>query len=680
MTRINRIKDDAWVQSAFMIPRHAGNVRDARLRVFSNTAFKFTDTTLGGNFALNPPPQFTRTADLKLVGRFARPRNDEKSVSSRSLTSAGMGRKYGEMIDDNSQLVHFRFGVPQFNSITSFFTGFFDGKAAYLSKTGRAPGFFYKLGRATGFVVTIPLIPIMLLGEAYAFLTRQPSSKFYYIKPTMPLYWQSVNTIVNSIAVNMGIIKRVWADDSNEEVKDKLNEKVDTYNDGDFAPSKDLRHTKSDIALYHKYFPDIFRENGGIDVYAVANRAQRVANVARQRALEAASDLSGDYNSLRTKLSEYIGRDVTADGKEVKIGQDFKDPGTGFKETGLTGLDAYIAAWNETDAAKPNYAAADDKGNTNQVDEVEKAGSWFSNFVKFAKAELQDGGQFVTLRVNHTGAVSESFGNSTQESNLKQSINGTSADMRSKTFDVSGGNLGDGVILGAIEGIGSAVKDFSFGVLDQLNISGLRSLAGAAFVDIPEMWADSFASLPSKSYTIELRSWSGDPISRLMSLYVPLACIIAGVLPKSVGKHAYDSPFILEMYDKGRTQSRLGIITDVSISRGEGNLGWNKDNHALGINVTMTIKDLSSVIHMPLNASTGLFDHDSNFGDYMAVLGSVAMMDQIEPLAKMHLNLTRKMVEFQSWTSPSRWASMFNNTMPGQIMSGIARSTDRRLI
>lgn len=186
------LEDSKWVQSSFMIPSHAADLVAAQRARLSSAYSKFTDTTLGGNFAINPPPQFTRSADLKVRNPNAR--------------SRGMGRKYSEMIDDNSQVVHMRFGIPQFNSLMTFFTGFYDTSASLLSRTGRSPGFFYSLGRVSGFVVTLPLLPLIMAGRIYRYLARKPSSKFYYLKPAMPLYWNAVNSISNGIAVNMGII------------------------------------------------------------------------------------------------------------------------------------------------------------------------------------------------------------------------------------------------------------------------------------------------------------------------------------------------------------------------------------------------------------------------------------------------------------------------------------------
>lgn len=640
----NNQSDVDWIKTSFMLPKVAGNILADRQRLQGNAALKFTDTTLGGNFAINPPPQFTEFADLRVKGRYS--------------ASKGMGRKYSEMIDDNSQLIHMRFGVPEYNSLTTFFTGFYDNAAGTLSRTGRAPGFFYRLGQAAGFVVTLPLAPLILAGNIYRFLANKPASKFYYMKPTMPVYWNAVNTIANGIAVNMGMVPRVFTTDDNASVSGKKTmDTVESYNDSQYFQDQP-NYGKEDVELYHRILPDLFYEGGGIDVYAVANRAQRLADASHRRAIDLAAGASTP-EQLKTNMQTYIDEEVRDDKQSMQA-----------LGGGKAGLAAYLHAWENVPAAS-QPVQTDDKSTGA---EVSGDRGWFSQAESFFEAEVRDGSQFVTFRVNHTGTASESFSNSFGESELARSINGVSSDARSKMFNFAGGNITNIPIVGEVFG---AVGEFAKGALDQIGMSGLVAMGGRAFVDIPEKWESATANLPTASYELELRSPYGNKMSRFMNLWIPVSMLLAGALPKSTGKHSYDSPFLCQLFDKGRAQIRLGMIDSISITRGVGNLGWTKNHEALGINVSFSVKDLSTVLHMPINASPGLFDEDNAYTDYLAVLGSLSMADQIYVSRRLQLNLTRQMVDFKKWSSPAKWGNWAGGTLVGQAISAFARVTDR---
>jgi hypothetical protein len=126
------IRDSDWVRQSFLVENSALEAVDLQNRIFTSASLKFTDTTPGGNFAINPVPQFTRTADIKVQGRFS--------------AGKGMGRYYSEAIDDNAQIIHMRFGVPQFNSLSTYFSDFYNSSAGQLARTGRATNAFYPLG------------------------------------------------------------------------------------------------------------------------------------------------------------------------------------------------------------------------------------------------------------------------------------------------------------------------------------------------------------------------------------------------------------------------------------------------------------------------------------------------------------------------------------------------------
>ena len=703
MSALYLIKDADWVRQAFLVNANDLASVDIQNRTFSSASLKYVDTTPGGNLAINPPPQFTRTADIMAPGMYF-----GSTVAGRP-SGFGMGRYYSEAIDDNAQRIYMRFGVPRFNSLTTFFTGFYDASAGEIARTGRAGGLFFSIGMAAGFIVSIiswKIVALHLLGVALRFSTGSPSSKFYYLKPTMPVYWAAVTTMVNQLAVNRGIVPRVGGRD-----QQLMNNKYATF-------------SNADLMKLHNLLPDIFRENGGIDVYAMANRAQRLARI-RYKQLESKLNVDTNYN-LYKAVQESM-NDPIADNRPDYVAYMkswFAKPGAmpstvpGNPSTGSqpTANSSTASAAQAEAAASGNASAPPISGDGNEPIQDDIT----SGFMDFFNAELDDGSAFATFRVNSTGSISESFSNSVTESELAQKINSMSSSGRSTNFSFAGGNLVGGVVGKAMGAIATAAMDLVKGVGDGLGISGLAALSGAAFVDIPKHWESSSASLPRASYTINLVSPYGNPISQLLNIDIPLAMLLAAALPIATGKQSYTSPFILELYDQGRCQTRLGMIDSLSITRGTTNLGFNNDYHAMSIDVTFSIVDMSSVLTMPINQGfslismaagagvdsvfntlggepgtmgqaianslkaalpgSGMFDDDTVFTDYMNVLAGMSLQDQIYPWRKFKLNETKSMLAWETWTSASRWAGMAGDILPSRLYSAIYKGRGSGLI
>jgi hypothetical protein len=653
----NQVKDADWVRNSFLLPKHAASMRDHANKIHSSAHTKFTDTTLGGNFCINNPAQFAASADLR-------------SGNPLALDSNHMGRIYSEKIDSNSQIIYMRCGVPAFTGLLPFYSGFYDYESATISRTGRSPGFLFTIGKVAGFVVSLPLQPLILAGKMIRFLTGSQTSQFYYMKPTMYSFWTAATTTLNGILVADGIFPKILATKANSPDTLKASSELKSKGEDSRFLSGDIVNAKEDeiagqgdFAIYNQLLGDIFRADGGVDLYAVANKAHRTAAKARRDMIKIMEDASSSsLDDIRAEAASFI-----------RTSGAYGDPGHQQEMKGgngtQAGLSAYVAAWQNLPIGAPK------EGSTgNESLDFKDEETWTESMLNFFEAELEDGGQFVGFKVNETGSVSESFSNSVGAPDLKGKINGISSSARSKSFDFAAGATGSGFI----DGIFSAAKDLVMGVATSLNVDGLAAAFGSAYVDIADRWEDSSANLPTMSYTIELRSPYHNPISRLMNLWVPLSLILTAALPKAAGKAAYDSPFLVELYDKGKAQTRLGIIDSIQIERGVGNLGWTKDKKPLGINITFTVKDLSTVMFMPINGSPGLFDEQSKYSDYMAVLGGMGLSDQIYPMNRVKLNLTRKVAEWKSWTSPAKWGSMLANTsVPGRLMSAFARTTDR---
>ena len=224
-----------------------------------------------------------------------------------------------------------------------------------------------------------------------------------------------------------------------------------------------------------------------------------------------------------------------------------------------------------------------------------------------------------------------------------------------------------------------------------VGIDGIAALAGNAFADFPKHWDASSANLPRADYTIQCRSWSGNDITRFQRLFIVPAMLLAGALPLATGNSSYRSPFLCEVYSRGAVQIRLGIIDSLTITRGVGTLGWNKDRKPLGIDISFSVVDLSSLLYVPIapgfspldildgakSFSAKLFAEDTPYHDYMAVLSSMSLSSQIYQIPKLVRNLTRGVADFNSWFSVSHTANWFAGTTPGRIWSAFLKGTER---
>lgn len=745
-----RIKDKVWVQQSFLLPDSALNEVDQRRRVLTSAAYKFTDTTLGGNFAINAPPQFTRYADIRVGGseKYSRGATNGSSTQKGGLRwmmstgrfmadgdnpnakyttpSAGMGRYYSESIDDYGQDLVMRFGVPEYNSLTQFFGNFYSTDAALMARTGRTSTIFATAGKALGFLLALPLQPVILGGQIIKFLGGWPASKYYYLKPTMYPYWQAVNTIANGIAVNMGVIPMALT-----EAQTKVMGLDANY----------LGNQAEMLQEYQKVLPDIFLRSGeqaaGLDVYAIANRAQRIANtfntelINKIDSLNTADQMGEALKQLKDQLfhqgglkrvnsggidayrEQYLSSDRnTADGMNSYIKLDGSPAQTAEDDANadVSGEGAAAAPAGGDAQKQIDVESVDADGGRPWYNMGEGAGpegtSWLGSLKSTFEAERRDGSQFVTFRVGFTGSTGESFSNSTEESQIAQKFNSTSSSARSARFDLAQGNIGDVPVIGnLIGGVVDAAKQVIAGTLEGVHMSGLLALAGNAFVDIPKTWSGSSAQLPRAEYTIKLRSPYGSRMSRLMNLYIPLSMLLAGALPLSTGKRSYTSPFICEAYCRGRHAIRLGMIDSMSITRGVGNMGWNADGDALGIDVTFSIVDMSTIMHLPIQTNFGVtdkilqaagdiagglggqeaatylqkgtYDDDNAFTDYLAVLGGLSWQDLVYANRRWRLARYRQMQNWTSWKSPARVAMWAGSTTLGRIINAVSTETDR---
>ena len=663
---VDTIRDVDWVKES-MTATIQFDGYDKKTRFLSSADSQFEDASLGGNWAVNPLPQFTRYADPRSKGLLFGREDVEVAKSNPNL---GMGMYYSEAFNDTKQVIHMRFGVPEFNSLLSFFTGFFDNDSARLANTGTILGnFTYMIGRAAGMVLNIiywPLLAVHSIGAMYKFFAGKPATKYYYMRPTMNNYWTAVTTMLNQIAVYRRLLPinidfQQVPTDSSTPIDSSVNDALKSF------------------------FPGIFGETGFIDVYKIANRAQKIRNHVNKTIDDATADMSwqerfvwakqrggkawmsdpGEGESLIAATSRWFAS-AFGDAQKAKTG------GDDGSESVLRSVRTPVFTGGQQGGGAADYSMP---GTT--------SGGFLDGVSSALEAEFHDGASFATFRVDYAGPADESFSNSIAESDVSSKFNSVSAQARSASFSLAKGNVDGGVISSIFDG----AKSFVEGALESFHMSGLLSLAGAAFVDIPKHWDNSSANMPKMNYSMQLVSPYGNAFSQLMNIHLPLCMLLAAALPRSTGSQSYTSPFLVELFDKGRAQTRLGIIDSLSITRGTTNLGFNKDKNFMSADVSFSVIDLSSIMHMPINSGmfnwTGinpvkaLFGEDTPYSDYLHVLAGASFQQSVYKMNKLRDNALVYFRRLESLTSVDRWAGFIHDSPIG-MLDAFVRGTERQ--
>ncbi len=641
---ISNVRDRSWVKNSMLAKSAQARMLHKHATTFTSASVKFTDTRLGGSLVINPPPQFTRSCDPKEPGL--------------ATDGYGQGIYYTEAIEEHSQRINVRLGVPSFNNLALYLANFYDSGAGAMARAGRSGGVLGIIHAGSKFVVTVMTWKFQALaavGNMFRFFAGIETSRFYTVKHTMPNYWAAVQSMVNQLTTYMGITPRVLGEDASN------------------GPNQGYKFDGEEAKRFAAMMPGTFRENGNIDVFAVANRAQRL--IRKQMKI-----IDGMMNDSVDDIASAL-----SSANRMRLADE------------MPSYDNYMKSWLKQQAVQAGNASSPA---IESLDDLKKQPD---SFEEYLKAELDDGGQWVSFRVNQTGSASESFSNQTGESEFASKLSSISSSARTASFAFKGGIMpGVDQVIGAV---GAAIS----GALDAVKLGGGLALAtGSTNAIIPEQWQGSSATLNETTYTVDLVSPYNHPIYQLMYIYVPLCMLLAMALPLANGKQSYSSPFLLEYYDKGRAQSRLAICKSMSITRGIHSMPFNFDNRAMGIQVSFTLADLSPIMFMPISMenslletagtvlgtaaiasgiggaamaatqlSKGFFDDNNNFSDYMAVLSSLGLADQIYPMRKLKLNMTREMLKWDMWTSPARMASFMGDSLPGRVASiffgGIAR-------
>lgn len=242
----------------------------------------------------------------------------------------------------------------------------------------------------------------------------------------------------------------------------------------------------------------------------------------------------------------------------------------------------------------------------------------------------------IPFYVDTDASISESFGNTTTQSMIASTINSISDMGRELNFLFGGANtttaadvLNDPSVQQSVENVNSIVNKLLGSNSFFSNLATqLTTVAAGGKLMFPEIWSDSSFS---RSYTCELKFIAPDPsnLSVYLNVLVPLFHLLGFVMPQSTSNdpNSYMSPFIVRASYKGFFNVDLGIISDMSVTRGA-ECQWTPDGIPTSMSVSITIKDLYQALSItPTTASNWKYD----------TLNNMALMDYIMNLCGINV-------------------------------------------
>ncbi len=239
----------------------------------------------------------------------------------------------------------------------------------------------------------------------------------------------------------------------------------------------------------------------------------------------------------------------------------------------------------------------------------------------------------VAFYIDSETQISESFTNTTGESQLANTVNGLS-DMGREIQFLLGGTAGVEFDFLKEENRGEVLANFDafadkYARLIPKNLmnkvsNGFLTVASGGKMIFPEIWQDStFAR--SYNISIKLRTPEADNFSWFMNIAVPLVHLICLVAPRQLGANGYQSPFLVRGYYKGFFNCDMGIITDMSIQKGDKGK-WTTNGLPTVVDVNFTLKDLYQI--MSITQDNKVFD----------LLNNTALLDYLANMCGINVN------------------------------------------
>jgi len=202
----------------------------------------------------------------------------------------------------------------------------------------------------------------------------------------------------------------------------------------------------------------------------------------------------------------------------------------------------------------------------------------------------------------------------------------------------------------------------------------IMGLADGSRVNFPKMWDDSGMELASHTFKMRIGGPYGNKISQVLDIDIPLSLILASALPQSSGLGSYTSPYLISAFIRGVVNIEMGMITSLTITRGNGNLGYTHEGRPTNLEISFTITDFADLMSAPTNTHAlkqpllETFTQDNELGRYLHTIAGRDIRTNALLVPKLNLAANKIAANFAATLSGRSIGLALGDTFIGDFV------------
>lgn len=625
----------------------------------------YADSRVGGQEAINPLWQFNRDDDIT-----------PEIYNSGNQKRRGMGRVYAEKYYSKQKILWLQPGLPRYKNIFKFLFESFDAEALDYNRNGflsMINKVFKWIIKGAVWAITWPVVGPWALIRWFSDYGYNEISGYLRFEPCQIQYYEYVNSMLSYLAVGMGLYPYTSSftarqlnklSDTAQVMTEEKDGVKNQYAEINGFKGIDYDKMDKDNTDGVNNIPEILRD--GPDIFKILNRRAKLY------------DPDNKYLNHTTRELTYLQQHGKENGlweEEDVVGKDGKIL--------IEKVEKKTIKNGDKEEEIPIVVAQQ------YVKENEIPSGWTKvtrTFMKSLTSTLYCTFDFFGFRIADNGTVEDSFSNSTEQLGVFSTINDVASNRR-RDLNNYGGSIWLKGMVNAIRNamtkdgattITETLKNLSTEIFTRIGASALSGIGiglgsaiqqGDGYFEVPEVWSN-YSYDRSFTFTIQLRSRYGDPLSIFQSIYLPMLMLLVLASPRRAGEGTYTQPYCVKAICKGHLHVPMGMITNISVTRGRDRFGWNTSDQPTSVDVNLTIKDLSPSLFSAAQ-NIGFFDtfgHNTGTMNWLDTLAGLDLYEMLYSLPrKMRILSAAKLVRENTLWSPTYWGMWLGMSTAGRI-------------